>query len=282
MDKHYFTNDYLPKMHRIGKITGILGVFASFLPALVLGFGHGLWPDLALLATCFITVTTSFGFLWVIEPISYYPVLGPVGTYMAFLSGNISNMRVPCASIAQVSAGVELGSEQGSIISTIGMGVSIIINIIILSVGVIAGSSILAMLPPSVTAALNYLLPALFGALFVQFAVNQKKLAVIMLVFGCVVYIAINKGVFNFLPGASSYLGTLLCVFGSIFIAMAMKKMEDKKTYGHPLQAMSHRFQTIPYDSSVMDSGVHKTKPAGRTIISCTQWVYLSSTNRHN
>ena len=160
MDKHYFTNDYLPKMHRIGKITGVLGVFASFLPALVLGFGHGLWPDLALLATCFITVTTSFGFLWVIEPISYYPVLGPVGTYMAFLSGNISNMRVPCASIAQVSAGVELGSEQGSIISTIGMGVSIIINIIILSVGVIAGSSILAMLPPSVTAALNYLLPA--------------------------------------------------------------------------------------------------------------------------
>ena len=120
------------------------------------------------MATCFITVTTSFGFLWVIEPISYYPVLGPVGTYMAFLSGNISNMRVPCASIAQVSAGVELGSEQGSIISTIGMGVSIIINIIILSVGVIAGSSILAMLPPSVTAALNYLLPALFGALFVQ------------------------------------------------------------------------------------------------------------------
>ena len=216
MDKHYFTNDYLPKMHRIGKITGVLGVFASFLPALVLGFGHGLWPDLALLATCFITVTTSFGFLWVIEPISYYPVLGPVGTYMAFLSGNISNMRVPCASIAQVSAGVELGSEQGSIISTI------------VSVGVIAGSSILAMLPPSVTAALNYLLPALFGALFVQFAVNQKKLAVIMLVFGCVVYIAINKGVFNFLPGASSYLGTLLCVFGSIFIAMAMKKMEGK------------------------------------------------------
>ena len=46
MDKHYFTNDYLPKMHRIGKITGVLGVFASFLPALVLGFGHGLWPDL--------------------------------------------------------------------------------------------------------------------------------------------------------------------------------------------------------------------------------------------
>lgn len=229
MDKHYFTNDYLPKMHRIGKITGILGVFASFLPALVLGFGHGLWPDLALLATCFITVTTSFGFLWVIEPISYYPVLGPVGTYMAFLSGNISNMRVPCASIAQVSAGVELGSEQGSIISTIGMGVSIIINIIILSVGVIAGSSILAMLPPSVTAALNYLLPALFGALFVQFAMNQKKLAVIMLVFGCVVYIAINKGVFNFLPGASSYLGTLLCVFGFHFYRHGHEKNGRQK-----------------------------------------------------
>lgn len=224
MNTNYFEQDYLPRMHRIGKMIGILGVISSFLPALVLGLVYGLWPDMPALVTSFIAAATSFGFLWFIEPISYYPVIGPVGTYMAFLSGNISNMRIPCASMAQISAGVELGTNQGSIIATIGMGVSVIINIIILSVGVIAGSSILAMLPASVTAALNYLLPALFGALFVQFAMKQKKLAVIMLAAGGLIYTAINRGVFDFLPGARSYLGTLLCVFGAIFIAMMMNK----------------------------------------------------------
>lgn len=225
---NYFDLEYLPRMHRIGKMIGILGVVSSFMPALVLGLLHGMWPDTTALLTSFVAAATSFGFLWFIEPISYYPVVGPVGTYMAFLSGNISNMRIPCASMAQISAGVELGTNQGSIIATIGMGVSVIINIVILSVGVIAGSSILAMLPASVLSALNYLLPALFGALFVQFAMKQKKLSVIMLVVGSLVYIAINGGVFDFLPGARSYLGTLLCVFGSIFIAVMMNKGKTK------------------------------------------------------
>ena len=177
MNQNYYNNEYMSKMHKIGKITGVLAVVASFLPALVLGLVYGMWPDWAALGTAFVTATASFGFLWVIEPISYYPVVGPVGTYMAFVSGNISNMRIPCASMAQVSAGVEPGTEKGSIIATIGMGVSVIVNVVILSVGVIAGSSVLAMLPAEVTAALNYLLPALFGALYIQFAMKNIKLA---------------------------------------------------------------------------------------------------------
>ena len=224
MNQNYYNNEYMTKMHKIGKITGILAVIASFLPALVLGLVYGMWPDWAALGTAFVTATASFGFLWVIEPISYYPVVGPVGTYMAFVSGNISNMRIPCASMAQVSAGVEPGTEKGSIIATIGMGVSVIVNVAILSIGVIAGSSVLAMLPAEITAALNYLLPALFGALYIQFAMKNIKLGVIMTVFGVVVNYLIGAGVFNFIPGASNYLGTLLCVFGSIFIGMMLNK----------------------------------------------------------
>lgn len=68
----YFNNEYMPKMNRIGKITGYIGA---------------------------ISIISSFGVLWFVEPISYYPVVGQIGTYMAFLSGNISNMRVPCASM---------------------------------------------------------------------------------------------------------------------------------------------------------------------------------------
>ncbi len=220
MNKEYFENEYMPQMHRIGKLTGFLGVVLSFAPAAVLAVIYGLLPNPAALLTAFIAAASAFGFLWVVEPISYFTVLGPVGTYMAFLSGNISNMRVPCASMAQISAGVEPGSNEGSIIATIGMATSIVINVSVLTIGVILGSSVLSMLPPSVTEALNYLLPALFGALLMQFGLKQKSLAGTMLVFSILICIAINAGVFSWLPGAANYLGTLSSVFVAIAITL--------------------------------------------------------------
>lgn len=228
MNENYYNLQYLPKVHKIGKVIGMLAVLASFLPALALGLVYGLWPDWAALSTAALTAITSFGVLWFVEPLSYYPVIGPVGTYMAFVSGNISNMRIPCASMAQVSAGVEPGSDKGSIVATIGMGVSIVINTAVLSIGVIAGSSILSMLPQSVTEALNYLLPALFGALLVQFGLKDKVHSALMLALGCGMYLLLKAGVFAWLPGANNYLATLVCVFVSIAIKMTVGKKSAK------------------------------------------------------
>ena len=225
---NYFENEYLPKMHRVGTITNILGVVLSFAPAAVLAVVYGLLPDWGALLTAFIAALSAFGFLWVVEPISYFTVVGPIGTYMAFLSGNISNMRVPCASVAQVSAGVEPGTDKGSIIATIGMAVSVIINISVLTIGVILGSSILSKMPAAVTEALNYLLPALFGALLMQFGLKQKNLAVVMLIFSIIMCIAINAGVFSWLPGAANYLGTLSSVFVAIAITLYQANKKAK------------------------------------------------------
>lgn len=220
-------NEYLKKANRLGKITGFLGVLAAFFPAIVLAVVYGITPNLTALPTVAISVITSFGVLWFVEPISYYPVVGQIGTYMAFLSGNISNMRVPCASIAQVSAGVKPGTKEGSIIATLGMATSVIINIAVLSVGVILGSSVLSMLPASVTEALNYLLPALFGALLMQFGIKQKSHAVMILVLGIVLWFALNAGVFSWLPGASNYLATLVCIFSSIILKLITDKKKE-------------------------------------------------------
>lgn len=225
---NYFENEYLPKMHRVGTITNILGVVLSFAPAAVLAVVYGLLPDWGALLTAFIAALSAFGFLWIVEPISYFTVVGPIGTYMAFLSGNISNMRVPCASMAQVSAGVEPGTDKGSIIATIGMAVSVIINLSVLTIGVILGSSILSKMPAAVTEALNYLLPALFGALLMQFGLKQKNLAVVMLIFSIIMCIAINAGVFSWLPGASNYLGTLSSVFVAIAITLYQANKKAK------------------------------------------------------
>ena len=220
MHSDFYKDEYTPKINRIGKLTGYLGVLVAFTPALVLAVVYGIVPKPAALLTAFISGASAFGVLWFVEPISYFPVVGPAGTYMAFLSGNISNMRIPCASMAQVAAEVEPGTEKGSIIATLGMAVSIIINVSVLTIGAILGSSVLAMLPDSVKAALNYLLPALFGALFVQFGMKMIKHSVIMVVIAFALYFAIGMGVFNWLPGASNWLGTLGCVFISIAVGI--------------------------------------------------------------
>lgn len=226
MNKDFYEKTYMPQMNRIGVITNLLGVAASFLPAIVLAVVYGILPKGAALATAFVAGASSFGVLWFVEPISYFPTLGPVGTYMAFLSGNISNMRVPCASMAQVSAEVEPGTEKGSVIATLGMAVSIIINTSILTIGVIAGSAILAALPANVVSALNLLLPALFGALLMQFGMNKKFHAIAMLIVGVIIYLLLALGVFTWLPGASNYLPIL----GTVFISIAAGILTYGKT----------------------------------------------------
>lgn len=140
-------------------------------------------------------------------------------------------MRVPCAGMAQVAADVEPGTEKGSIVSVIGMATSIVINVSVLTIGVILGSSVLSAMPASVIEALNYLLPALFGALLMQFGLKRIKFAGGMLAFAILIGIAINAGLFNWLPGAANYLTTLASVFVAIGVTLATygKKKEDGK-----------------------------------------------------
>ena len=99
----------------------------------------------------------------------------------------------------------------------------------VLTIGAILGTSVLSMLPDTIKAALNYLLPALFGALLVQFGMKMKKHSVIMVVFAIILYFMIGMGYFNWLPGASNWLGTLGCVFVSIAVGMATFKNTTKE-----------------------------------------------------
>ena len=225
--KDYYENEYMPKMHRYGKIIGVLGVLAAFIPCIVLAVVFGAVPEWGKLPAAFLTGAATFGFLWFMEPIGYFNVLGPVGTYMAFLSGNISNMRVPCASMAQVSVDAEPGSEEGSLIATIGMAISVLINVSVLTVGVILGSVILSKLPPSVTGALGFLLPALLGALLMQFGLKDVKFALGMLAYCIILYILIYIGAFSWVPPQFS-LSNWLPIISAVFLGIAFKLLTNK------------------------------------------------------
>lgn len=216
--KQIYEGVFLPDIIRWGRITNILGLVFAFGPAVVLAVIFKLVPPASAILTGFISIASAVGVLWFVEPMSYFPIVGVAGTYMAFLSGNISNLRIPSAAAAQNVAGVQPGSEEGSIIATLGMSVSVLVNIVILALGVFAGTTILANLPENVVQSLNYLLPSLFGALFVQFALSKPKLAPIALTLGLMFSFLVARGVVPF------YTTTLVAVFGTMFIGIALYK----------------------------------------------------------
>ncbi|EQI21321.1 hypothetical protein [Clostridioides difficile] len=216
--KSIYNEEYLPFMIRYGRLTLSLGIIAALVPGIILSFGFGIMPPTSALLASTMAIVSMSAPNYIIEPVSYSPILGIPGTYMSFLSGNISNMRLPCSIAAQKAAEVESGTEEGSIISTIGIAVSILVNISILTIGVILGGSVLSKIPAEVVEKLNLILPALFGSVFGQVFLQDKKLGLVAIVISVLTIILSKQGI---IPQS---LVVLICVFGTILIARAMYK----------------------------------------------------------
>ena len=221
-----YDQEYIPYSIKWGRLTSLIGVAASFFPVVILSFVFKVVPApdaIAAAATIRISACLVYYF---IEPISFQPVLGIPGTYMAFLSGNLSNLRVPCSSVAQQAAGVEEGTPEGAVLSTIGVAVSIVVNLAILTLGVFLGSQIIALIPESVVNALVYLVPALYGAMLMQMILYAPKIALIAVPLS-IITLAISKtGIFD------SSMAILISVFGSIIIGRFLMKtgwLDDQK-----------------------------------------------------
>lgn len=122
------------------------------------------------------TDSIIFGAFYIVEPISYYAALGMSGTYLGFLSGNIGNMRVPCAALALDVTDSKSGTIQAEVVSTMAICGSIITNLIATTGAVLVGSAVVAVLPAFLNSALkNYAAAAIFGGTFGNFAVKYPK-----------------------------------------------------------------------------------------------------------
>lgn len=226
MNEKYYSETYIPSIIKWGKITLLLGIITCFAPAIVMSFVYDYMPPISAIIAGTISQMSVSGAFYVVEPISYFPILGIPGTYLTFLSGNTSNMRVPCSSVAQEAAEVEIGTEKGSVISTIGIAVSILVNIAILTVGAVAGNALISIMPAGMKEALTFLLPALYGAVFGQFAISRPKLAGVAVVIAFGMNWLLKNNFLSFLPGTPSYAVILVAVFGSIYAGRLIYKKE--------------------------------------------------------
>lgn len=188
----FYKNQFIPRAHRIGRLSLLIAMVVCLLPALYLSFVLGAFPGVGPILTGFLAIAAFVGIIWVVEPFSYFPVLGVCGTYMSFLSGNIGNMRMPVVVSSQSAIGAETGTRKAEIAAVIGIAVSVLVNLVFLIALVLIGSALIDVLPgPVATAIKAYTLPALYGAVLVMFAKSAtRRDALVGIAAGVVVFLS--------------------------------------------------------------------------------------------
>ena len=146
----------------------------------------------------------------IVEVITFIPMLGAGGSYLSFVTGNISNLKLPCAINALENAGASPKSEEGEIVSTIAIAVSSIVTTIIIALGVILIVPLEGTLSsPVLKPAFDQMLPALFGALGVALISKNWKIAIAPIV--------LMLALFVLVPALDSSMVGIMVPVGVIF-----------------------------------------------------------------
>ncbi len=189
---------YMESVHRDGRAWGIaLGILILLFPAVLMAIFQ-VMPHWEALGKGLVATMPMYWAVGVVEIFTYVPMLGAGGTYLSFITGNISNLKLPCALDAMERAGVKATDEEGEVISTISIAVSSIVTTLIILVGVILIVPLTPILEaPVLEPAFQQILPALFGGLGVVFVSKNVKLAVAPILLMLVLFIfvpALNAG----------------------------------------------------------------------------------------
>ena len=189
---------YIDSVHRDGRIwnIGVMILLIMFPVSVALIFGAA--PDWGALLVGLIATAPMYWAVGVVETITFVPMLGAGGSYLSFVTGNISNLKLPCAINALEQNEVNASSEEGEVISTIAIATSSIVTTIIIILGVILIVPLTPVLEaPVLEPAFAQMLPALFGGLGVAFVSKNWKIAIAPVVLMLVLFIfvpALNAG----------------------------------------------------------------------------------------
>ena len=201
---------YLDQVHTWGRVWGLTAavIIAMFPVAVALVFQAA--PNLNGMLRGLLGVAPMFWTVGVVEVFTYVPMLGAGGSYLSFVTGNLSNLKVPCALNALEKADVKAGSEEGEVISTIAVAVSSIVTTAVIAAGVLLIVPLTPILTSETLApAFNNVLPALFGGLAVVYVSKNWKIAIAPIVLMCLL--------FFFVPYLTSGLVGIMVPVGVLF-----------------------------------------------------------------
>ena len=203
-------NSYLDSVHRDGRIwnIGVMILLMAFPITVAILFGVS--PDWKALGVGLLATAPMYWAVGAIETVTFVPMLGAGGSYLSFVTGNITNLKLPCALNALEQNDVTANSEEGEVISTIAIATSSIVTTLIILLGVIAIVPLTPILQaPVLQPAFAQILPALFGGLGVAFVSKNWKLALAPIALMLILFIfvpALNEGTVGIMVPVSALL----------------------------------------------------------------------------
>lgn len=230
MDQEKYTsydNEYMPSIIKWGRILNLLMVPAMFIPILVILVIYRVGPNMSAAVSgsiAYISFSLPYYFT---ELIALGPILHVPGTYIGFIAGNTRNICAVATSAALSVTGVKTGTPEATVMATIATATAVIMKFIVVFIVAMAGSWLLTILPAEFINCLMFLMPALFGAMWMQWAIEDIRLGGIMLVIAAISNFAYRHGMFSFMPAGGEYVPVLICVFTGYLISQAMY---NKKT----------------------------------------------------
>lgn len=203
---------YMDKVHVWGRIWSYTALAVFLMIPVSISAYNNAWPPASVVFSALKSIILIYWTSSIVEVITYTPMLGAGGTYLGFVTGNITNLKMPCALTAMENAKVRANSEEGEVISTIAIGVSSIVTTVIIAAGVLLLSPVLPKLNSSAVfkAAFDQVLPALFGALGASYLKKHWRIAILPVVVGCVVLLfspEMGVGTLIFITIVTSVLG---------------------------------------------------------------------------
>ena len=214
------TRDYMKDTDFYGKIWVWTAVIVILMVPVAICLYYNAWPELSAVFKGLLGVAPIYWTVGVIEVITYTPMLGVGGTYLAFVTGNLTSLKAPSALTAMESADVKPGTEEGEVISTIAIATSTIVTTLVLAVGVCLLTLISPILnSPLLAPAFDNVLPALFGGLAVVYVSKNWKLSLAPLIFMVLLFLAV--------PSLAGSVGVLVPV--GVIIALIAARVMYKK-----------------------------------------------------
>ncbi len=177
-------SDFYKRIHFYGRIFLALGITLLLSAPFLFAFASGASIEWSAFFKAIVPVLIVYIPSCIVEYLIYVPLLGPGASYLAFITGNITNLKLPCAFNARDMAGTEVGSKENEIISTLSVATSSLVTMIVIILGVLLLIPLTPILQnPTLKPAFDNVLPALFGALGYQYFKKSLKITVFPLSF---------------------------------------------------------------------------------------------------
>ncbi len=213
-------SDYMKNTDRYGKLWIWSAVIVVMMVPVAVCLRYNAWPEISAVLKGLLGVAPIFWTVGAIEVITYTPMLGTGGTYLAFVTGNLTSLKAPSALNAMENAEVKPGTEEGEVISTIAIATSSIVTTLILVIGVCALTQVAPILnKPELKPAFDNILPALFGGLAVVYISKNWKISIAPLIFMVALFLAV--------PSLAGSVGVLVPV--GVLVTLGAARVMYKK-----------------------------------------------------